>query len=167
MPTMGQAAVVAPASLSVQDLAQLLAASRKDHFPEWNMSQHNGNPLQWHQWFDRFKSAIDASSLTDEVKLTYSKTLVTGKVKTAIAEFACCDTMYQDALRTLEWKFGQTHVVVSAHLDTLSQFPSLRRHNSGNTISYSATISASIGVFLSLHYVQDLTSVTLLGQAYS
>ena len=46
MPTMGQAAPVAPVSLTVQELAQLLAASKKDHLPEWNLSQNNGDPLQ-------------------------------------------------------------------------------------------------------------------------
>ena len=38
-------------------------------------------------------------------------------------------------------------------------------HNSENLISYSATISALVGVFRSLHYHQDLSSASLLGQA--
>ena len=48
--------------------------------------------------------------------MTYRKTLVTGKPKTAIAEFAYCGAMYKDALRTLERKFGQSQAVLSAHL---------------------------------------------------
>ena len=49
MRTMRQAAPVAPPSLTVRDLAQLLAASKKDHLPEWKLSQNNGDPLQWHE----------------------------------------------------------------------------------------------------------------------
>ena len=65
---------------------------------------------------NEFKSAIDSQSLIDDVKLTYLKTLVTGKAKTTIAEFAYCGVMYKDALKTLELKFGQQQAVVSAHL---------------------------------------------------
>ena len=34
------------------------------------------------------KSAIDYATLTDDIKLTYLRMLITGKAKTAIAEFA-------------------------------------------------------------------------------
>ena len=73
--------------------------------------------------------------------------------------------MYQDALKTLERKFGQPQAVVSAHFDKLNSFPSLKMHKSDNVISFSATISAMVGVFRSLKYEHDLSSATLLGQA--
>ena len=46
----------------------------------------------------------------------------------------------------------------------MKQFPALKMHNSENIISYSATISALVGVFRSLHFVQELTSATPLSQ---
>ena len=73
--------------------------------------------------------------------------------------------MYQDALKTLERKFGQPQAVVSAHLDKLNSFPPLKMHNSENVIAFSATISAMVGVFRSLKYEHDLSSAALLGQA--
>ena len=112
----------ATTSFTVQDLAQLLASSKRDHLPEWKLAQYSGDPLQWHEWFGHFKSAIDSAPLTDDVKLTYLKTLVSGKAKTAIAEFAYCGTMYKDALKTLERKFGQPQTVVSAYLDKLANY---------------------------------------------
>ena len=114
-----------------------------------------------------FKSAIDSQSITDDVKLTYLKTLVTGKAKakTAIAEFAYCGAMYKDALRTLERKFGQPQAVVSAHLDKLNSFPPLKMHNSDNIINYSGCISSLVGVFKSLSYDSDLKSAALLNTA--
>ena len=105
-----------------------------------------------HEWCGQFKSAIDYQSLTDDVKLTYLKTLVTGKAKTAIAEFAYCGAMYKDALSTLERKFGQPQAVLSAHLDQLSSFSPLKMHNSDNIINYSGCISSLVGVFKSLSY---------------
>ena len=152
-------------SFTMQDLAQLLSSTKKDHLPEWKLAQFNGDSLQWHEWFGQFKSAIDSSPLTDDVKLTYLKTLVTGKAKTAIAEFAYCGTMYKDALKTLERKFGQPQAVVSAYLDKLANVPPVKMHNSESIISYAATIGSLVGVFRSLNYVQDLSSASLLGQA--
>ena len=131
----------------------------------WKLSQYNGDPLQLHEWFGQFKSAIDAQSLTDDVKATFLKTLVTGKAKTTIAEFAYCGVMYKDALKTLERKFGHQQAIVSAHLDKLSSFPPLKMHNSDHIINYSATISSLVGVFKSLSYDSDLKSASLLNRA--
>ena len=158
----------APASENaslIKALTDALNSKRNDPLPEWKLSQYNGDPLQWHEWYGQFKCAIDSQSLTDDVKLTYLKTLVTGKAKTAIAEFAYCGTIYKDALRTLERKFGQPQAVVSAHLDKLSSFPPLKMHNSSNIINYSGCISSLAGVFKSLSYDSDLKSAALLNTA--
>ena len=147
-----------PTTVTVNDLAQLFSAAKKDHLPEWKLSQYNGDPLQWHEWIGHFRSEIDSAPLSNDVKLTYLKTLVTGKAKTAIAEFAYCGTMYQDALKTLERKFGQPQAAVSAHLDKLISFPPLKIHNSDKLIAFSATIFVMVGVFRSLKYEHDLSS---------
>ena len=149
----------------ISQLADATTSKKNYPFPEWKLAEFNGNPLKWHEWYGQFKSAIDSQSLTDDVKLTYLKTLVTGKAKIAIAEFAYCGLMYKDALRILERKFGQPQAVVNAHLDKLSNFPPLKMHNSDNIINYSAAISSLVGVFKSLSYDADLKSASLLNQA--
>ena len=35
--------------------------------------------LSWHEWSGQFKSAIESANLTDDEKLTYLKTLMTGR----------------------------------------------------------------------------------------
>ena len=102
VPTMGPGAPIAPVSLTVQNIAQLIAASKKCHLPEWKVSQHNGDPLHWDEGFGQFKSAIYSANFSDDVRVTCLKMLVTGKTETAIAEFAYYGTMYQVARRTLE-----------------------------------------------------------------
>ena len=149
----------------IKAFTDALSSKRNDPLPERKLSQYNGDPLQWHEWYGQFKSAIDSQSLTDDVKMTYHKTLVTGKAKIAIAEFAYCGAMYKDALRTLERKFGQPQAVVSAHLDKLNSFPPLKMHNSDNIINYSGCISSLVGVFKSLSYDSDLKSAALLNTA--
>ena len=149
----------------IRELADAITSKKNDPLSEWKLAQYNDDPLQWHEWYDQFKSAIDSQSLTDDVKLTYLKTVVTGKAKIAITEFAYCGSRYKDALKNLERKFGQPQAVASAHLDKLSNFPPLKTHNSDNSINYSAAISSLVGVFKSLSYDADLKSASLLNQA--
>ena len=148
----------------IRELADAKTSKKNDPLPEWKLAQYNGDPLQWHEWYGQFKSAIESQSLSDDVKLTYLKTLVTGKAKIAIAEFAYCGLMYKDAPKTLERKFRQPQAVVSAHLDKLSNFLPLKMHNSDNIINYSAAISSLVGFFKSLSYDADLKGAFLHNQ---
>ena len=36
-------------SFTLQDLAQLLTSTKKNHLAEWELAQFNGDPLQWHE----------------------------------------------------------------------------------------------------------------------
>ena len=147
----------------IRDLADAITSKKNDSLLGWKLAQCNGDTMV--RLVCLFKSLIDLQSLTDDDKLTYFKTLVTGKAKVAIAEFAYCGLMYKDALRTLERKFGQTQAVVSAHLDKLSNSPPLKIHNSDNIMSYSAAISSLVGVFKSISYNAVLKSASLFNQA--
>ena len=111
---------------STFNLAELHAFNKLDPLPEWKLGCLDGNPLDWFERFGQFKSAIDSSHLSNDVKLTYLKTLVSGKAKAAIEHFAYCGTLYEEALRTLQRKFGQPQAVVSAYLEKLSNPPWIR-----------------------------------------
>ena len=87
------------ATLTMNDLAKLLTVSRKDPLPEWKLSTFDGHPLQWHEWYGQFKSAVDQAAITDEVKMTYLKTLVSRKAKIVIEGFAYSGGLYRDALK--------------------------------------------------------------------
>ena len=155
------------APVTISDLAQLLTISRRDPLPEWKLESYDGNPLQWHEWFGQFRSAVDSAPLSADVKLTYLKTLVTGKAKTAIANFAYCGSMYREALRTLERKFGQPQAVVGAYLEKLSNYPAVKMHSSDSIVSYALVITSLVSVFQSLSYETDLKSDSLLNLAVS
>ena len=86
----------------IRQLADAMTTMKNDPLPEWKLAHCIGDTLQWHEWYGQFKSMIDSQLLKNDVKLTYLKTLVTGKAKITIAEFAYCGLMYKDKLRTLE-----------------------------------------------------------------
>ena len=148
--------------LSTRELVNILMHSRKDHLPEWKLTQFDDNPLNWHEWFGQLISTVDSAMFSDDEKLTYLKTLVVGKAKSAIAEYSYSGVLYKDALATLQRKFGQPHAVVGAHLDKLSTFPPLKMHNSENVIGFSSAISGLVAVLQSLSFNDDLKSVNLL-----
>ena len=128
------------------------------------MSSFNRNPLQCPEWFGQFKSAMDAENLSDDVKLTYLKNLVSGKANNAIAEFAY---ILPDALKTLDRKFGKPQTIVAAHLDKVSHFPSLKMHNSESIIKFPSCISSLVAVLKSLGYEYDLMSTYVWNQVIS
>ena len=129
-------------------------------FPN-GMPSYDGNPLQWHEWFGQFCSTVDAASLSDDVKLTYLKSIVTGTAKSAIAEFGYSRKMYKDALKILQRKFGQPQNVITAHLDKFFSFPQIRMLNSERIIGFLMTILSLVAVFRFLDYEENLKSIPL------
>ena len=91
----------------MESIAEIFTMNRKDPLPEWKLIQYNGDLLHWHEWFGQFVSAVDFARFSHDVKLTYLKTLVTGKAKNSTAEFAYSLVMYKDALNNLFRKFGR------------------------------------------------------------
>ena len=136
--------------LSPADVAQLVAATRKELLPEGKLPEFSGDPLQWPEWFGQFKSAVDSATLADVAKMTYLKTLVTGKAKAVIEGFAYCGDMSQEALKALERKYGLPQTVVSAHLEKRGNWPSVKMHNSESLNAYANLISSLVSVFKSL-----------------
>ena len=99
------------------------------------------------------------------MKLTYLKILVIGKSKTAISDFAYCETRSKDALTFLVRKLDEPQDVVSAYLDILANLPPEKIHNSESIISYAASMCSLVCVFWFLNYVRDLSSASMLSQA--
>ena len=100
---------VAPAhdnSFNVKDLADAITSSQLNPLPKWTLAQYNGDTLLWHEWIGQFKIAIDSQNLSDAAKLTYLKTLLTGRAKKSIEQFAYSGALYNDAMKVLELKFG-------------------------------------------------------------
>ena len=86
--------------MTINELVEML--SRKDPLPEWKFSVYNGDPLQWHERYGQFQSAKGSAPLTADVKLTYLETLVSGKVKATISDYAYCGAIYQHSIHLKE-----------------------------------------------------------------
>ena len=74
-------------------------------------------------------SAVELASPADDVKMAYLKTLVNGQAIALITKFAESQIMYENALKTLELKFGQPQSVMKAYLDQFSSLQPLTMYN--------------------------------------
>ena len=101
---------------------------------------------------------MDSALLCDDKKLTYLKTLITGKAKATIAEISYSGVIYNDPIATLQRKFGQPHIIVGAHLDKLANSFPLKMHNLAIFISISSTVSGLVAVIQSLSFYDELIS---------
>ena len=72
---------VSQPGVTIQNLVEASKSNSKGPLPEWTHSRYDRHHLSWHEWSGQFNSAIDSANLTDDEKLTYLKTLVTGQAK--------------------------------------------------------------------------------------
>ncbi len=106
--------------------------------PQWKLPTFDGNPLEWPEWQGLFQSTIGRANISDDEKMNYLKTLVSGKAKTAIQGMGFTGRMYRRAWTTLELRFGQPHLIVSAQLSKLQKYPVVRLHDSAGIVEYSS-----------------------------
>ena len=160
-PTMGQASPIALAGLTVQDLAQLLAASKKPNFQSGNCLNTSTT------YFDGLSGLIRLKKLCNSYR----------RRQTFVFENARCRESGDRPCRVcVLWHYvprrctnagAEVLPITRCGKCPLTQIesPALKKHNSENIINCSALISTLVGVFRSLHYVQHLPSAAVLGQA--
>ena len=87
--------------------------------PKINLDTFNGNPLLWGDWHRKFSFLIGNQSLSPDQKMAYLQGLVTGRARDAIKHYNCNGALYQEALNTLNRKFGQPETIVHNYLQRL------------------------------------------------
>ena len=123
------------------------------------------NTLEWPEWSGMFLSMIDSSPLMNDEKMGHIKGLVKGKTKTAIARLGFSGTMYQQAWKTLQRKFGQPSLIVSTQLAIIQSFPAIKHHDSLKFIEFVDSIAAFVGIFQQFGYSNNLFSSSNLDTA--
>ena len=79
-PAMRRAAKYANQPASVKYPSDYKGQSRTAHnkqersFPGRKLDTYAGNRLTWHEWYGKFRSAVDSTQLSQDVKLTCLKT---------------------------------------------------------------------------------------------
>ena len=95
-------------------------------------------------------------------KLAFLAQHCVGKASNLITPLIHSGASYSDVYARLHSRFGQPHVVVSAHIERLSQIPPVRMHNSEQLLDFAMTLSGFVTVLQSQGYSADLKSPTNL-----
>ena len=103
-----------------QDSSQLFVQS----LPRLTLSKFSGEPAEWPKWFALFKSLVHDQMLSPTEKMAHLQSAVTGLAQRTIAGMLYDGSLYEDALRALEDRFGREEDVVAANLQAMFGCPS-------------------------------------------
>ena len=93
--------------------------SRSSQLPRLKLSSFDGNPLEWREWSNMFKSTVHHRDIPDSEKMSHLKTLFTGKAKSALSGMGYSGQFYAQAWELLGGKFGRPYLVVETQLNLL------------------------------------------------
>ena len=82
--------------------------------PKLKLREFAGDPLEWPEWSGMFQSTVGRSSLSNDEKMSHLKTLLTGAARRSVQGLGYSGATFRAAWSTLEKKFGQPHLVISA-----------------------------------------------------
>jgi len=92
------------------------------------LSEFNGEVNNWQTFWYTFESAIHNNQwLADVQKFKYLCYLLHDTAARCIEGFSLTNNNYKAAVDLLK-KFGQTHTIVSSHMQTLLDLPASRHH---------------------------------------
>ena len=135
--------------------------------PKWKLTEFSGDPLDWPEWSGMFLSTIGNTDLTNDEKMNYLKGYLRGTAQRAVKGLGYTGAMYDVAWATLQRKFGQPHLIISAQLVKVSTFPNIRIHDSTAIVEFADILSSFVNVLQQFRYNNDLYSSTNLELAVS
>jgi len=92
--------------------------------PKLELPKFSGDVRTYQAWRDSYDSLIHKNeSLNDVDKFNYLRSLLGGAALSAISGLAITKDNYNAAIEILGDRFGQRHVVISAHMDALMKIP--------------------------------------------
>ena len=92
--------------------------------PKLTLPKFSGNILEWQTFWESYESAVHFNpSLTNIEKFNYLKSQLEGDALNTIAGFALTNGNYMEAVNVLTERFGQTHMITEAYLQSLIEIP--------------------------------------------
>ena len=98
--------------------------------PKFTLAAFNGDPLKWTSFIETFDAAVDSQeSLSAIEKFSYLTGHLEGPSADCVRGFSLTSKNYIEARKLLEERFGNTQVIISAHMNVLLKLPKLNNNN--------------------------------------
>ncbi len=94
--------------------------------PKLQIRRFNGDLTRWTGFWQSFDAAVNSNADLSRVeKFNYLISLLDGTAREAVAGFALTDENYDQAVATLQKRFGDTQQIISKHMEALLQIESV------------------------------------------
>ena len=97
--------------------------------PKLKFMPFNGAPTDWVRFENICLTQVDAKAITDEEKFGYLLELVNQNVRDKIANLKPGKVGYETAWNRLKKEYGQTKLVINAHVEEIVNLPVVKRYN--------------------------------------
>jgi len=95
--------------------------------PKMGLPSFDGKIENWRSFWDRFEMSIDKSDeLSDVDKFNYLLGLLTGEAMSCVSGLTLTASNYEAAKKILKDRFGNTQVVINAHMESLVKLPVIK-----------------------------------------
>ena len=92
--------------------------------PKLEISKFSGDPTTWQPFIDSFNAAVNNSrSLSNVEKFNYLRSFMTGDAMHAISGLSLTNNNYDEAMQLLKNRYGNSQVIISAHMNALVKLP--------------------------------------------
>ena len=112
-----------------------------------------------------FIATVDQRPIPDSENMSYLKTLLTSKARSAVSGIGYSGEFYGAAWSILERKFGRPYVILDAQLESLRKAKQVKHHNSSGLISISVIVSNFVNVLKEYKQIGNLQSSSTLYKA--
>ena len=100
--------------------------SPRVELPKLSIKQFGRDLTKWATFWDSFDSAIHRNpNLSDIDKFNYLNSYLESTATEAIAGLTLTSANYEEAVATLQMRFGNTQLIVNKHMDALLYLPSV------------------------------------------
>ncbi|KAG1654104.1 hypothetical protein GQR58_025201 [Nymphon striatum] len=145
---------------SIKVLLETMQLPQSEHI------NFDGNPLNYLQFMNSFKHNVDSTSISDSNKLTLLLNCCTGKARRLVQ---CCAGMdsttgYQNALRLLKERFGNSYLIAETWISDLLQFNEISANDREGLQEYSDKLLACKESLQAMGYLTEVNSQNIIVQ---
>ena len=134
--------------------------------PRLTLPLYSGDPLEWPRWIGLFRALVHGQpSLSDAERMAHLQASVTGKAQQAIAGMLYDGALYKQALKTLQYRFGQSGDIIRVHLEGIFAAESPLEDDAESLETFQAAVHCTVTILQSQGYEADLISTENLRRA--
>ena len=108
---------------------EMAAKTTHEKLPKLSITPFKRTASDWVRFENMFKTQVDAKPISDEERFGYLLKMVSPEVRERISNLKPSTVVYKTAWERLEKEFGETKLLVNAHMDEIINLPVIKRTN--------------------------------------